>query len=227
MLGNVICWSTLHWEGSARPKFSVLPADLRVDIRSFFGNYTEATRLGQELLFGAGQQAELSEECAKAPVGKLTPEAVYVHVSAIRELPVLLRVYEGCARTLLGEVSSATVVKLRRDKPKVSYLCYPRFDDEPHPSLAESFIADLRALRTHHRKYVDWENPPILHRKECFVSERYPLREVFAALTQAEVEAGLLSDAAEIGLLRAWQSRSPPSATPFKGTDSYVLRPTF
>jgi len=190
-----------------RPQFSVLPADLRFDIKHFFGSYSAATRIGKELLFGAGQQAAISEESAKAPVGKLTPEALYVHVSSVGELPVLLRVYEGCARMLLGEVSGATVVKLRLDKPKVSYLCYPDFDDDPHPALKETFVADLRALRTHHRNYGDSENPPILHRKECFVSQEYPLREMFAALTRAEIEAGLLTDATDIGTRRAWQER--------------------
>ena len=130
-----------------------------------------------------------------------------MHVSSIADLPILLRVYEGCARTLLGEVPGATLVKLRRDKPKISYLCYPEFDEDPHPKLRETFVADLRTLRTHHRDYTQTDNPPILHRKESFVSEAYPRRADFAALTLAEVDAGLLSDAAEIGTARAWAQR--------------------
>lgn len=190
-----------------QPKFKVLPTDLQIDIRHFFGSYSAATRLGRELLFSAGQQRALSEECSGATVGKVMPDALYVHLSSIADLPVLLRVYEGCARTLLGEVPGATLVKLRRDKPKVSYLCYPDFDDDPHPKLRETFVADLRTLRTHHRDYTPSENPPILHRKECFVSSAYPLRDTFASLTNAETEAGLLNDAAGIGTLRAWQER--------------------
>jgi DNA phosphorothioation-associated putative methyltransferase len=190
-----------------QPKFSVLPTDLQIDIRHFFGSYAAATRLGRELLFSAGQQRALSEECSRAPVGKLLPDALYVHVSSIADLPILLRVYEGCARTLLGEVPGATLVKLRRDKPKISYLCYPEFDEDPHPKLRETFVADLRTLRTHHRDYTQTDNPPILHRKESFVSETYPRRQDFAALTLAEAEAGLLSDAAGIGTVRAWEER--------------------
>lgn len=190
-----------------QPRFSVLPSDLQSDIRHFFGSYGAATRLGRELLFSAGQQRALSQECSRAPVGKLVPDALYVHVSSIADLPVLLRVYEGCARTLLGEVPGATLVKLRRDKPKISYLCYPDFDEDPHPKLRETFVADLRTLRTHHRDYTQTDNPPLLHRKECFVSETYPRRADFAALTLAEVEAGLLSDATDIGTVRAWTQR--------------------
>jgi DNA phosphorothioation-associated putative methyltransferase len=106
---------------------------------------------------------------------------------------------------LLGDVPGATLVKLRRDKPKVSYLCYPDFDDDPHPTLRETFVADLRMLRTYHRDYTQAENPPVLHRKECFVSATYPRRKVFALLTEMEVEAGLLVDTANIGTRRGWE----------------------
>src|SRR6185436_16359113 len=54
-----------------QPKFSVLPPDLQIDIRHYFGSYAAATRLGRDLLFSAGQQRALSEECSRAPVGKL------------------------------------------------------------------------------------------------------------------------------------------------------------
>ena len=190
-----------------RPPLKALPADLRADIRAFVGTYAEGTRLGRELLFAAGQQAAVGAECAQAPVGKLTADALYVHVSAVNELPVLLRVYEGCARTLLGEIPGATLVKLRRDKPKVSYLCYPTFDTEAHPPLAETFVANLPRLSTDHYEYASRENPPVLHRKECFVAEGYPLRATFSALTEAEVAAGLLDDAGSIGTRERWHDR--------------------
>jgi hypothetical protein len=47
----------------------------------------------------------------------------------------------------------------------------------------------------------------LLHRKENFVPDGYPRRQEFAALTLAEVEAGLLSDARAVGTVRAWQRR--------------------
>jgi len=190
-----------------RPPLRALPSDLQADIRAFFGSYDAGAKLGKELLFAAGQQKAISEECAAAPVGKLMPDSLYVHVSAVQNLPVLLRVYEGCARSLLGEIPQATLVKLRRDNPKVSYLCYPTFDDEGHPALTETFVADLRKLRTDHYDYANRDNPPVLHRKECFVAEGYPQRELFRALTYAEESAGLLDDAVGIGTAKAWEQR--------------------
>jgi DNA phosphorothioation-associated putative methyltransferase len=190
-----------------RPPLRALPSDLQADIRALFGSYSEATKLGREVLFAAGQEKAVSEECARAGVGKLTPDALYVHVSAVPGLPVLLRVYEGCAHTLLGEIPHATLVKLRRDKPKVSYLCYPTFDTEAHPALTESFVADLKGLNTRHHSYSERENPPVLHRKDCFVTSDYPRREVFVALTEAEEAAGLLDEAAGIGTRQPWEAR--------------------
>jgi len=157
-----------------RPAFSQLPDSLRRDIKAFFGSYAEACRIGDSLLFSAGQKAAVDAECKKASVGKLTADALYVHVSAVNLLSPLLRVYEGCARTLMGAVEGATLVKLRRDKAKVSYLVYPAFDDEGHPPLAETYVADLRRLRIDHRDYRTSPNPPLLHRKETFVASDYP-----------------------------------------------------
>jgi DNA phosphorothioation-associated putative methyltransferase len=190
-----------------RPPLKALPADLQADVRAFFGSYSEATKLGRELLFSTGQQRAISDECGTALVGKLTPDALYVHVTAIKTLPVLLQVYEGCARTLLGDIPQATLVKLRRDKPKVSYLCYPTFESAGHPELAETFVASLRTLRTDHYDYRQRENPPVLHRKECFVSEDHAQRSVFAELTEAELAAGLLDHSADIGTLERWEAR--------------------
>lgn len=190
-----------------RPPLKALPSDVQSDIRAFFGSYAEGAKLGRELLYAIGQQPAINEEVALATVGKLTPDSLYVHVTAVSDLPVLLRVYEGCARTLLGDIPHATLVKLRRDKPKVSYLCYPTFDAEAHPPLTETFVVDLRRQRTNHHEYTGRENPPVLHRKECFVATDYPLRPLFASLTSAEAAAGLLADAAGIGTRKAWQAR--------------------
>lgn len=190
-----------------RPPLKALPVEIQADVRAFVGSYSDATKLGRELLFSTGQQNAINEECKEAIVGKLTADSLYVHISAVSRLPVLLRVFEGCARTLLGDIPGATIVKLRRDKPKVSYLCYPTFDTVGHPPLTETFVADLRKLHTTHYSYTDRDNPPVLHRKECFVTEDYPLRLEFATLTRAEEEAGLLVDSAEIGTQQRWDAR--------------------
>jgi len=187
-----------------RPAFGQLPADIQADVRDFFGTYRAACDKADSLLFGTGDMSQVSAACAVAEVGKLTPEALYVHVSAMGRLPALLRVYEGCATTLAGSVDGANLVKLNRLKPKVSYMSYPDFERAPHPALAESVVASIRELRVDVRDYRDRDNPPVLHRKELFLSSDHPLRERFARLTTQEERFGLFEDSESIGTAAGW-----------------------
>jgi DNA phosphorothioation-associated putative methyltransferase len=190
-----------------RPKFSSLPRSIQLDIKGFFKTYTAACAAGDELLFAAGDMEKVDGACRQATFGKLMPTALYVHVGALNRLPPVLRVYEACARVLCGEVEGATIVKLRRMEPKVSYLSYPGFDAEAHPTLRSSIRVDLRTLAVRYRDFAESTNPPILHRKESFVPEDYPQRDLFAALTMAEESVGLFEETADIGTLDNWNQR--------------------
>ena len=189
-----------------RPRFSALPPDLRNDVRAFFGTYKKACEQADALLYTAGNLQAISAACARANVGKLLPDALYVHHTALSRLPSLLRVYEGCARQLTGTVDDATLVKLHRERPKISYLTYPDFDRAGHPVLTHVIIADLSRLAIYHRSYRASENPPILHRKELFVSDEHPLKRRFARLTRKEEELGLFVHGDRIGTRDGWYS---------------------
>lgn len=169
-----------------RPRFGQLPEPLRQDVRAFFGTYKKGCAQADRLLFSAGNQETVNRECANATVGKLLPDALYVHHTALDHLSPLLRVYEECGRQLVGTVEGVTLIKLARQKAQVSYLVYEDFDRVPHPALQEAFIANLRRLAIHHRDHRMSPNPPILHRKELFVADTYPVtirgHSVFGAL---------------------------------------------
>lgn len=188
-----------------RPRMSELPSDIQGDVRAFFGSYAAACRQADDLLFALGRQDVLDEAARAAPFGKLLPTALYVHVDEMGGQPLTLRLYEGCARAILGTVDGATIVKLRRDEPKVSYLCYPGFDRDAHPELTESVSVHLQTFRMRTRRYLESSNPPLLHRKETFLPEGHPLRSRFAKLTAAEERAGLLDDTASIGTRTGWR----------------------
>src|SRR5207302_9008842 len=87
-----------------RPPMSALPLSLQRDIRAFFGSYANACRLADDRLFRAGDAAAVDDACRRSAVGKLLPNALYVHRSALDALDPLLRIYEGCARAYLGEI---------------------------------------------------------------------------------------------------------------------------
>lgn len=188
-----------------RPRYGDLPGDLQLDVREFFSTYKEACQQADRLLFSSGNMEMIDEAAQKAMVGKLTGNALYLHVSAIDDLSPLLRVYEGCARAYIGHVEGANLIKLHRHDPKVSYLSYPDFDRDPHPSLKGSLVVPLQSLEVRYRDYSEAENPPILHRKEEFVPGEYPGRDRFVKLTRSEEQWGLYSEPATIGTKSGWQ----------------------
>lgn len=200
-----------------RPPFRSLPPDLRLDVREFFGPYTKACDEADRLLFAAGDPERVAEACRSSSVGKQTPSALYVHVSARDELPHLLRVFEGCARAYIGSLEAANLVKLHRDRPRVSYLCYPTFDREAHPALLGSLLVDLQRLTVEYRDYADSENPPILHRKEQFVGRDHALRSRFATLTAQEERRGLYQDVSAIGTRKGWEARLAEASVTIRG----------
>lgn len=190
-----------------RPKFSDLGLSMQLDVKAFFSSYQRACTAADALLYSLGDPAALEASLVDAAVGKLLPTARYVHVSAIGELPTLLRVYEGCARSYAGTVDGANIVKLARGEPKVSYLSYPRFESDPHPSLTASTSVRLQTFKIRDRSFVGQGNPPILHRKEALLGQDHPLREKFARLTRSEEAHGLLDETATIGTREGWETR--------------------
>jgi len=190
-----------------RPPLKKLPATLRRDIKEFLGTYKRACERADALLFRAGEPEAIDEACRQSAIGKLLPNALYVHRSALDRLEPILRVYEGCARAYLGEVDEANVIKLHRFSGKVSYLVYPGFDSEAHPALARSLKLSLRTLQLDCYDYATTSNPPILHRKETFLAEDYPGYAMFAELTRQEEERGLLKEASRIGTRAGWEER--------------------
>ena len=187
-----------------RPRWSELPAVLQRDVKAFFPSYSKACEQADKLLFAAGNQDAVRLTARASSVGKVTPNGIYVHISALNDLPALLRVYEGCARALVGTVEEATVVKLHRDAAKVSYLSYPDFDAVPHPRLIQSVVCDLAEQQVRVQHYQSRQNPPVLHRKELFVAANYPLRAKFARLTAQEERAGLFALSEQIGTVDGW-----------------------
>lgn len=182
-----------------------LPRSTQFDVRTFFQSFRRAHLLATRLLFSAGSLDAIQLACRSSNVGKLTPTALYVHKDFLHGIPALLKVYEACARRVIGEVPEANLIKLHRDTKKVSYLAYPAFWDDPHPPLEVSFLVDLVAQRFHVTSFARRANRPILHRKEEFIASSHDKHATFAALTRAEVEAGLYADPSAIGTEHQWR----------------------
>src|SRR5262249_44132354 len=188
------------------PPSAHLPLPLQRAVRAFFGTYTKACVLADELLFRAGDATAVDDACKRSPVGKLLPDDLYVHRSALDHLEPLLRVYEGCARAYLGEVEGANLIKIHRRSGKLSYLAYPEFEADPHPALTRCVRLNLRTRQPDCPDSSKSANPPVLHRKEAFLHPEHPLHEKFARLTRQEEKRGLLTETAMIGTRAGWEA---------------------
>jgi DNA phosphorothioation-associated putative methyltransferase len=189
---------------SRRPRLTELPPSLQLDMRAFFTSYKAACELADALLISAGHMPSMDRLFHESNVGKLTPSALYVHESALSGLPPVLRIYEGCARAFIGAVEGATIIKLHRHNPQVSYLAYPDFDSDPHPRLHSSLFVALQTFRVEIRNFSNSKNPPLLHRKEEFVAANYPYREKFSRLTAQEERYELYASPERIGTQDGW-----------------------
>jgi DNA phosphorothioation-associated putative methyltransferase len=149
----------------------------------------------------------IAECCYQSHVGKLLPDAFYIHISALSSLDLILQNYEAKARTFVSNIQGVNIVKFSTSKPKISYLCYPDFDTHAHPALQASIQVDIQTGEVNYRDYSDSPNPPILHRKETFVTPEYPLYDEFTALTQAQESLGLLNNTRGIGTREGWEQR--------------------
>jgi DNA phosphorothioation-associated putative methyltransferase len=200
-----------------RPPFSVLPPPLQWDMRAFFGRYTRACAEADTLLFKAGEAGAIDEACRRSTIGKLLPDDLYVHRSALDALEPVLRIYEGCGRTYLGEVEGANIIKIHRRSGKLSYLVYPDFETDPNPALLRCVKLNLRTRQIECYDYAQSQNPPVLHRKESFLLPSNPLYGKFARLTSQEAKHGLLDDPSSIGTRQGWARRLADRGFSLKG----------
>src|SRR5262249_18423436 len=99
------------------------------------------------------------------------------------------------------------IIKIHRFSGKLSYLCYPNFERDPHPALLRAVKFNLRTRELACWDYHEMDNPPILHRKETFIANDHPHYPRYARLTQQEERHGLLDVTDTIGNRTGWDSR--------------------
>ncbi|MGA9381379.1 MAG: DNA phosphorothioation-associated putative methyltransferase [Phormidium sp.] len=162
--------------------------------------------ISDELLFRLEEPGAIETCCLQSAIGKKLPNALYVHISTIEKLDPLLCLHYDRFLAIVGtQIEQANIVKFHTNESKISFLFYPEFDTDPHPALHTSIQVDLKDNSINYRDYSTAENPPILHRKETFVTSEYPNYIEFAELTRQEEILGLLDKTNFIGTLKGWQ----------------------
>ena len=140
-------------------------------------------------------------------IGKKLPDAIYIHDSTLPQLPDKLRnVILAIGKALKIPREQWNLIKLSRKQFSLSLLHYPTFQEESYPALKQSVTVDLQKLTHKVTDYVNYDNPPILHRKETMVLPDHPQYEEFKQITEEGEQAGLYENSRHIGFKASWEA---------------------
>ncbi|TAF14142.1 MAG: DNA phosphorothioation-associated putative methyltransferase [Nostocales cyanobacterium] len=204
-----------------RPRLGKLPPAIQEDILGLYSSYKKACLDADQMLRSVGNIELIVKRCQESKIGRKSSSSLLVHISALQFLDPLLRLYEGCASRTIGRLEEANVIKFHLKSPKISYLFYPDFDYDPHPTLYRTMTIDLRDLQVSYKEYDEDDDPPILHQIENLVTPDYPLYEKLTKLTIQEQERGLLENWQSISHLSGWQKCLKEHFTIVKGYKLY------
>lgn len=171
----------------------------------FFGSFENARTAAERILLSIHEKESLAATIRDVPCGKVLPDSLYFHSSALSCMPLLIQSMVNCALSLSGELTDQTVIKISKSGSALSLLRYRDFLNAFHPELMESIRVDLGVKKIVRRSYSGSKNPPILHRKECFVMDNHPSYKRFKALSEAEEALGLLGRP-DIGFKQSWDA---------------------
>lgn len=129
---------------------------------------------------------------------------LYIHKSAISKLNSGLKSTTELALTHIASNEKWNIIRIDSSE-KVGFLYYPKFWEDPHPSLQHSILVNTDSGETKFRNASE-ENPPILHRKETFLNPDDKNYHKYSKLTKQEEDAGLLDSVIthRIGFKKYW-----------------------
>jgi len=135
---------------------------------------------------------------------KVIRNKVYVHKSALTELDEKFKEHVEEVKKLI-ENTIWNIIRIDTNSNNISFLYYPKFEEDPHPSLQYSILINFESSETKFRN-ASKNNPPILHRKETFLKPNDKNYEKFSKLTIQEETAGLLDPkiSHRIGFKKYW-----------------------
>ena len=149
---------------------------------------------------------EFKNNIKNVAVGKHLPDALYLHKSALDNVPDSLKAFIVDAISNLNlSTEPWTVLKLYKREFTISLLNYPEFYNEGFPTLKSSCFIDLQDLAYKKIQYENSSNPPILHRKETLLDPKDPKIPAFRKLTEQAENEGLFENKRKIGFKKAWE----------------------
>ncbi len=158
-----------------RDTYARMPQSLQRDIKAFFKKYTEARKLGRELLFSISDPSVIHQACVKAhetlPASLLNGQHDLIfHKKYLNKCPRDLRVYIGCATQLYGELDNIDLIKAHIGSGKVSLMAYDNWEKEV-PLLKERIKIKLREQDIDFFDYYGPYEPVPLENKSEFTPQ--------------------------------------------------------
>lgn len=138
------------------------------------------------------------------PFGKKLPTATYMYRYSGKRLPKDLRAAIKHFESWYVAGQKYNVIKFHTNMPVISFLSYPKFIVDTHPTLAYVKNINFEDGSEQNFDYSKRDNPPILHRKELMVPEDFPGREFMCQVTAIEEQLGLYDDTSIIGTRNGW-----------------------
>lgn len=137
---------------------------------------------------------------------KKVREKLYLHRSAIQELDNNLQSKLEEASILIPDDFEWNILRFDLKSDQISFLKYNNFELDPHPNLVDSITIAVLTRKVKHW-HASLKNPPILHRKETFLTNNDPNFYRFHNLTLQEEAAGLLNPEIlhRIGFKKYWE----------------------
>ncbi|WP_319587914.1 hypothetical protein [uncultured Desulfobulbus sp.] len=139
--------------------------------------------------------------------GKKMPDAIYMHKSIyLNQNEKLIKFINFKIKLLSDDKLLWNIIKIFKYEFKISLLHYPDFFSMAYPELHTSFVYNFLKNTLRSFNYKKSSNPPILHRKEMFLSKDHPLVPLFKELTREGEQAGLYDNSKFIGFKKNWSN---------------------
>lgn len=158
-----------------RKAYQELPAELRRDIKAFFGSHRNAEEAGREVLLSLSDPETILERCQEAAnqgTGYLDGDhSLQLHVDLIERLSPELRAYVGCAEKLYGDVSQADLVKIHIQSGKLTLIKCEKFKQIAIPRITERIKIKMVDRDIDFFEYPDKKTAPRVYLKSRFMAE--------------------------------------------------------
>lgn len=164
----------------------------------------------------------MSTTSKQVNIGKKVFSDTYVHIDYINlcfDGDVLNAIQALINKLGPDDAGLVNVIKYNKSTGKVSCLHYLDFENDPFPSLGNSYIFDFNEGKFLNRNYLSSLNPPILHRKELLVDPTHSNYDKWVEITNTATELGLFDVSTPIGFKQNWEKLIESKGYSLLGTE--------